>query len=105
QMTYFVQPRAQCFVPSATPRPFKVWQAPRSKIGCLTSASGQKRTFEHVRAMSALPPIADIGTQSRDVRFVPIADIGPISHSITLSARPTREVTSKLATSIVDNSP
>src|SRR5215831_14127428 len=73
-MTYFVQPRAQCFVPSATPRPFKVWQAPRSKIGCLTSASGQKRTFEHVRAMSALPPIADIGTQSRDVRFVPKAD-------------------------------
>src|SRR5215467_5601595 len=26
-------------------------------------------------AMSALPPIADIGTQSRDVRFVPKADI------------------------------
>jgi hypothetical protein len=25
--------------------------------------------------MSALPPIADIGTQSRDVRFVPKADI------------------------------
>src|SRR5215472_9849774 len=26
--------------------------------------------------MSALPPIADIGTQSRNVRFVPKADIG-----------------------------
>jgi len=26
--------------------------------------------------MSALPPKADIGTQSRDVRFVPKADIG-----------------------------
>jgi hypothetical protein len=25
--------------------------------------------------MSALPPIADIGTQPRNVRFVPIADI------------------------------
>jgi len=25
--------------------------------------------------MSALPPEADIGTQSRNVRFVPIADI------------------------------
>jgi len=25
--------------------------------------------------MSALPPKADIGTQSRDVRFVPKADI------------------------------
>jgi len=29
----------------------------------------------HVRAMSALPPKADIGTQPRDVRFVPKADI------------------------------
>ena len=26
--------------------------------------------------MSALPPIADIGTQPRNVRFVPKADIG-----------------------------
>src|SRR6516164_6240911 len=29
------------------------------------------------RAMSALPPTADIGTRSRYVRFVPKADIGP----------------------------
>ena len=28
--------------------------------------------------MSALPPIADIGTQSRNVRFVPKADIRSI---------------------------
>jgi hypothetical protein len=35
------------------------------------SALGQKRTFRNVRSMSALPPKADIGTQSRDVRFVP----------------------------------
>jgi hypothetical protein len=27
------------------------------------------------QSMSALPPKADIGTQSRDVRFVPKADI------------------------------
>jgi hypothetical protein len=39
------------------------------------SALGQKRTFSEVCAMSALPPKADIGTQSRDVRFVPKADI------------------------------
>ena len=29
----------------------------------------------NVQSMSALPPIADIGTQSCDVRFVPKADI------------------------------
>ena len=38
------------------------------------SALGQKRTFVHVQVMSALPPKADIGTQSRDVRFVPKAE-------------------------------
>jgi hypothetical protein len=42
------------------------------------SALGQKQTFEGVRAMSALPPKADIGTRSRDVRFVPKADIKSI---------------------------
>ena len=35
------------------------------------SALGQKRTFIHLHPMSALPPIADIGTQQRDVCFVP----------------------------------
>jgi hypothetical protein len=30
-------------------------------------------------AMSALPPKADIGTQPRDVRFVPKADIHLVS--------------------------
>ena len=39
------------------------------------SALGQKRTFGKVRLMSALPPIADIGTQACDVCFVPKADI------------------------------
>ena len=40
------------------------------------SALGQKQTFRNVQLMSALPPKADIGTQSRNVRFVPKADIG-----------------------------
>jgi hypothetical protein len=39
------------------------------------SALGQKQTLEHLGSMSALPPKADIGTQPRDVRFVPIADM------------------------------
>src|SRR6516164_7713611 len=38
-------------------------------------ALGQKRTSEHVCVMSALPPKADTGTPSRNVRFVPKADI------------------------------
>ena len=40
------------------------------------SALGQKQTLRGVRPMSALPPKADIGTRSRDVCFVPEADIG-----------------------------
>ena len=39
------------------------------------SALGQKQTWQRLRLMSALPPKADIGTQSRNVRFVPEADI------------------------------
>ena len=42
------------------------------------SALGHKRTLIHVHMMSALPPKADIGTQSRDVRFVPKADIAGV---------------------------
>ena len=38
------------------------------------SALGQKQTLECLRAMSALPPKADIAERSRDVRFVPKAD-------------------------------
>jgi hypothetical protein len=41
----------------------------------LMSALGQKQTWRGVRPMSALPPKADIGTQSWNVRFVPKADI------------------------------
>jgi hypothetical protein len=36
---------------------------------------GQKQTFKRLRLMSALPPKADIGTQSQNIRFVPKADI------------------------------
>src|SRR5690242_3438669 len=32
----------------------------------------QKRTWKRLHPMSALPPKADIGTRSRNVRFVPI---------------------------------
>ena len=41
------------------------------------SALGQKRTSALVQSMSGLPPIADIGTKLRNVRFVPKADIRP----------------------------
>ena len=44
------------------------------------SALGQKQTFAVQNVMSALPPIADMCGATRDVRFVPIADIAP--HSI-----------------------
>jgi hypothetical protein len=36
---------------------------------------GSKADIAVQKSMSALPPKADIGTQSRDVRFVPKADI------------------------------
>jgi hypothetical protein len=39
------------------------------------SALGQKRTSDHVRDMSALPPKADITERDWHVRFVPKADI------------------------------
>jgi hypothetical protein len=39
------------------------------------SALGQKRTLEHLNPMSALPSKADIEPRSRDVCFVPKADI------------------------------
>ena len=39
------------------------------------SALGHKRTFAMQNAMSALPPKADMCGATRDVRFVPIADI------------------------------
>src|SRR5215831_3680208 len=43
--------------------------------GAPMSALDHKRTLERLYTMSALPPKADIGTQSRNVRYVPKADI------------------------------
>jgi hypothetical protein len=43
----------------------------------LMSALGQKQTLRRLLLMSALPPKADIGTQSRNVRFVPETDKEP----------------------------
>jgi hypothetical protein len=40
------------------------------KIGLRMSALGQKQTLECVRAMSALPPKADMVQRGRDVRSV-----------------------------------
>src|SRR5262249_2644371 len=48
------------------------------------SALGQKRTSHQVRVMSASPPKADIGAQSRNVCFVPKADIGLLAHVPTV---------------------
>src|SRR6476661_912840 len=41
------------------------------------SALGQKQTFAVQKGMSALPPKADMCDATRDVRFVPKADIEP----------------------------
>src|SRR5262249_51116736 len=43
---------------------------------------GQKRTLSSVATMSALPPKADIGTQSRNVRFVPCVDGSELARGI-----------------------
>src|SRR5262249_9955637 len=51
------------------------------------SALGHKRTSRSVEAMSALPPIADIGTKPRNVCFVPKADIPPSQSISSTQAR------------------
>jgi hypothetical protein len=48
------------------------------------SALGQKQTLQDVHSMSALPPKADIETQSRDVRIVPKADKVQFSNKVPL---------------------
>ena len=45
------------------------------------SALDHKRTSHQVRAMSALPPKADMVQHDRDVRFVPKADIARLTQS------------------------
>jgi len=57
------------------------------------SELGQKRTFTHLRLMSALPPKADIVEHDCHVRFVPKADScsatkrGPPDHTAGVSKR------------------
>ena len=51
------------------------------------SALGQKRTCAAQKIMSALPPKADMCGATRDVRFVPKADIRRGYSSMRLSAR------------------
>ena len=47
------------------------------------SALGQKQTFAMQNVMSALPLIADMCGATKDVRFVPIADIASsFNHSV-----------------------
>ena len=46
------------------------------------SALGQKQTFAAQQPMSALHPIADMCAATRDVRFVPIADICLFDHLV-----------------------
>jgi hypothetical protein len=59
-------------------------EAAKRQTSDVMSALGRKRTSQHTRAMSALPPKADIGTQPRNVRFVPKAEVA----SFTRSPRP-----------------
>jgi hypothetical protein len=49
------------------------------------SALGQKRTWQQVRLMSALPPKADIDRARRDVCFVPKADVSRCSKTNALT--------------------
>jgi hypothetical protein len=54
----------------------------------LMSALGQEQTFRSVRAMSALPPKADITAAQTNVRFVPKADIMHRSNIMSGSWKP-----------------
>ena len=45
------------------------------------SALGHKRTYAVQKGMSALPPKADMCSATRDVGFVPIADITSVQES------------------------
>ena len=56
----------------------KSQQLPGAAAGYCMSALGQKRTFALQQVISALPPIADMCGATRDVRFVPIADISSL---------------------------
>src|SRR6516162_3072708 len=59
------------------------------------SALGQKQTFRPFRPMSALPPKADVGTHSRDVCFVPKADISLFDHLVSAAEQGCRNGNTK----------
>src|SRR5262249_40558906 len=63
------------------------------------SALGQKQTSEGVKAMSALPPKADMDQSGCDVRFVPKAYIR--AASILLKSQPSARA---IGTTLVDDS-
>jgi hypothetical protein len=46
------------------------------------SALGQKQTSQHICAMSAIPPIADIVGRNGNVRYVPEADVSRCSKKV-----------------------
>src|SRR6516162_937421 len=64
------------------------------------SALGQKQTLQHLHAVSALLPKADIGTQPSDVRFVPKADSCTAARS--MSVMRTRTVAARMAATITN---
>ena len=53
------------------------------------SALGQRQTFAVQKGMSALPPKAAMCSATRDVRFVPIADIAPFTRAMRRRAAKT----------------
>ena len=57
------------------PRSLPVFCAPRVPVLVRMSALGQKPTGAAQKAMSALPPKADMCAATKDVCFGPIADI------------------------------
>ena len=62
-------------------KPSSKWTIPdfkRGHRGSGMSALGQKQTFAMQTVMSALPPTADMCSATRNVRFVPKADIVPV---------------------------
>ena len=60
------------------------------------SALGQQRTFRVVRAMSALPPKAEIAQCRLDVHFVPEAEVAVILRSIRQSKNVSEAALKKL---------
>ena len=71
------------------PRCHRAGDGTRRGLGCTARVSFHfgARLETSIEAMSGLPPIADIGTQPRNVRFVPKADIGALAVRSACRAR------------------